>query len=94
MVVRLSQRCAALAEGEFSSVTVSGRDSLPTEPSSWLASPLVAFGASDALMVRGEGVTLGASLERKTALLSLRQTAPAEFLTQAFAADWSASCQV
>ena len=37
----LNQRCAALAGGEFSSFTVAGRDSLPTEPGSWLASPLV-----------------------------------------------------
>ena len=49
----LNQRCAAMAGGEFSSFTVAGRDSLPTEPSSWLASPLVAFDTSDALGVRG-----------------------------------------
>ena len=36
----LNQRCAALAGGEFSSFTVAGRDSLPTEPGGWLASPL------------------------------------------------------
>ena len=36
----LNQRCASLAGGEFSSFTVAGRDSLPTEPGSWLASPL------------------------------------------------------
>ncbi|MDN5941713.1 MAG: filamentous hemagglutinin N-terminal domain-containing protein, partial [Nitrospira sp.] len=52
----LNQRCAALTGGEFSSFTVAGRDSLPTEPGSWLASPLVAFGAGEALGVRGEGI--------------------------------------
>jgi hypothetical protein len=31
--------------------------------------------------------------EHETTLLSLRQIAPAGFLTQAFAVDWSASCQ-
>ena len=36
-----NQRCASLAGGEFSSFTVAGRDSLPTEPGGWLASPLV-----------------------------------------------------
>ena len=36
----LNQHCAALAGGEFSSFTVAGRDSLPTEPGSWLTSPL------------------------------------------------------
>src|SRR5215475_9279305 len=35
-----SQRCAALAEGIFSTFSVAGRDSLPAEPSSWLSSPL------------------------------------------------------
>ncbi|TKB88779.1 MAG: filamentous hemagglutinin N-terminal domain-containing protein [Nitrospira sp.] len=88
----LNQHCAALAGGEFSSFTVTGRDSLPTEPGSWLASPLVAFGASDALGVTGEGVILGASLEGKTTLLSLRQIAPTGFLTQAFAAESSTGC--
>jgi filamentous hemagglutinin family protein len=36
----LSQRCAALAGGNFSSFTMAGRDSLPAEPGSWLSSPL------------------------------------------------------
>lgn len=89
----LNQRCAALAGGEFSSFTVAGRDSLPTEPDSWLASPLFAFGAGEALGVRGEGVTLRASTPDENTLLSLRQVAPSGFLTQAFAVDWSADCQ-
>lgn len=92
----LNQRCAALAGGEFSSFTVAGRDSLPTEPGSWLASPLVAFGAGEGLGVRSEereGITPGALLAGETALLSLRQIAPAGFLTQAFAVDSLTSCQ-
>jgi large exoprotein involved in heme utilization and adhesion len=40
----LNQHCASLAGGQFSSFTVAGRDSLPTEPGSWLASPLYAAG--------------------------------------------------
>ena len=43
----LNQRCASLAGGEFSSFTVAGRDSLPTEPGSWLASPLASARARD-----------------------------------------------
>lgn len=89
----LSQRCAALAGGEFSSFTVAGRDILPVEPGSWLASPLVALGAGETLGVRGEGVPLGASLASERTLLSLRQVVPTGFLTQAFAQDWSAGCQ-
>ena len=84
----LNQPCAALAGGEFSSFTVAGRDSLPTEPGSWLASPLATLSAG----MGREGLTLGASLAGETPLLSLRQIAPAGFLTQAFAVDWSAGC--
>ena len=83
----LNQHCASLAGGEFSSFTVAGRDSLPTEPGSWLASPLYAAGIGEGQGVRGKG------REGETALLSLRQIAPAGFLTQAFALDWSAGCQ-
>jgi large exoprotein involved in heme utilization and adhesion len=101
----LNQHCAALAGGEFSSFTVAGRDSLPTEPGSWLASPLATLSAGTGLgakgegerhVVRGEGLegmTLGALPAGETALLSLRQIAPAGFLTQAFAVDWSAGCK-
>ncbi len=91
----LNQRCASLAGGEFSSFTVAGRDSLPTEPGGWLASPL-AFGST--------GFSAGAVAEagtqarvidpaQETPLLSLRQIAPAGFLTQAFAVDESTGCQ-
>ncbi len=92
----LNQRCAALAGGEFSSFIVAGRDSLPTEPGGWLASPLAALSADARPAVRGEGregMTLGASLGGETPLLSLRQIAPAGFLTQAFAVEGSAGCQ-
>lgn len=95
----LNQHCAALAGGEFSSFTVAGRDSLPTEPGSWLASPLYAAGMEPRLKAEGgrrglkaEGVK--AEGERPDIpILSLRQIAPAGFLTQAFAVDWSAGCQ-
>jgi len=92
----LNQRCAALAGGEFSSFTVAGRDSLPTEPGSWLASPLATLNPGMGLGVKAEGVrsvARGEGLEGETALLSLRQITPAGFLTQTFAVDWSAGCQ-
>jgi len=99
----LNQHCAALAGGEFSSFTVAGRDSLPTEPGSWLASPLASLSASAGREARGErleGMSASAGIgalaegrEGETALLSLRQIAPPGFLTQAFAVDWSAGCQ-
>ena len=54
----LTQRCAALAGGEFSSFTVAGRDSLPTEPGSWLTSPLAFATLSEGsgLGMKAEGV--------------------------------------
>jgi hypothetical protein len=89
----LNQHCASLAGGEFSSFTVAGRDSLPTEPGGWLASPLATLNAGMGLGVKAEGERSVARGEGETPLLSLRQIAPAGFLTQAFAVDWSASCQ-
>ena len=73
---------------------MAGRDSLPTEPGSWLASPLATLNAGMGLGAKAEGVRpWRRGLEGETPLLSLRQIAPAGFLTQAFAVDWSASCQ-
>jgi filamentous hemagglutinin family protein len=107
----LNQHCAALAGGQFSSFTVAGRDSLPTEPGSWLASPLamLSTGTGEGLsglsglsslsglsgVVRAGLVTHQTDQIDKTdqPLLSLRQIAPAGFLTQTFAVDQSASCQ-
>jgi filamentous hemagglutinin family protein len=90
----LNQRCASLAGGEFSSFTMAGRDSLPTEPGSWLASPL-AFGSagfSAGAVAEGGAQIRVIDPAQKTTVLSLRQIAPAGFLTQAFAVDWSAGC--
>jgi large exoprotein involved in heme utilization and adhesion len=91
----LNQRCAALAGGEFSSFTVAGRDSLPTEPGSWLASPLALGSAGFSAGTVTEGGKQARVIDptHETTLLSLRRIAPAGFLTQTFAVDWSASCQ-
>ena len=96
---------------------MAGRDSLPTEPGSWLTSPLYAAGVG--LEIKAEGVkSEGENLEGMSisarqgllevvrgglaahqidqtdqSLLSLRQVAPAGFLTQAFAVEKSADCQ-
>jgi filamentous hemagglutinin family protein len=92
----LNQHCAALAGGDFSSFTVAGRDSLPAEPSSWLASPLV-FGLTktgDTLTEKGGGHTgIDGTAARETTVLSMRQIAPAGFLTHAFAVESSSGCQ-
>lgn len=105
----LTQRCAALAGGQFSSFTVAGRDTLPTEPGSWLTSPVYAAGVREGQGAQGESVSGLSGVSRASnqinhldqtnqtnqphsARLSLRQIAPAGFLTQAFAVDRSAGC--
>src|SRR5206468_1744291 len=87
----LNQHCASLAGGEFSSFTVAGRDSLPTEPGSWLASPLALGPAGFSAGAVAEAGAQARVIDpaQETTVLSLRQIAPAGFLTQAFAVDWS-----
>ena len=91
----LNQHCAALAGGEFSSFTVAGKDSLPAEPGSWLASPLAMSPArsnTGTVTERGEQALGISDPAQETTVLSLRQIAPPGFLTQAFPVDWSAGC--
>src|SRR5262249_47902802 len=87
----LSQHCAKLAEGNFSSFTVAGRESLPAEPSSWLVSPLAVATAESGGGTESEPET-PTSLSEPTGempILSLRRIAPPGFLTQSFAVDES-----
>lgn len=90
----LSQRCAALAGGEFSSFTVAGRDNLPAEPGGWLSSPLALSisKSSGGTMTEARSGMIADEQAGETPLLSLRQISPPGFLTQAFAVDWSAGC--
>jgi filamentous hemagglutinin family protein len=106
----LNQQCASVAGGQFSSFTVAGRDSLPTEPGNWIASPLAMLGTGTGEGLSGLSSLSGVSYvvraglaphqidqtnlinQTNPALLSLRQIAPAGFLTQAFAVDRSAGC--
>src|SRR5262249_9665317 len=91
----LNQRCAALASGEFSSFTVAGRDSLPTEPGGWFASPLALNLAELSAGPVAEADAQSRVIEpaHETTLLSLRQIAPAGFLTQTFAVDKPTGCK-
>lgn len=90
----LNQRCAAVAGGEFSSFTVAGRNSLPTEPGGWLSSPLaIAIPESHGGTITNTGLRV--SLDEpigELPLLSLRQISLPGFLTKAFAAPSSAGC--
>jgi filamentous hemagglutinin family protein len=90
----IGQRCAASAEGIYSSFTVAGRDSLPAEPGGWISSPLalattelVGSAASDK-----DSLTGLSEPAREMPILSLRGIAPRGFLTQSFGVESSGGC--
>src|SRR5262249_32131518 len=84
-----NQHCASVAGGEFSSFTVAGRDSLPTEPGGWLASPPALSPAefSAGTVAEADSQSRVTEPAKETIVLSLRQIAPVGFLTQTFAVD-------
>jgi filamentous hemagglutinin family protein len=84
----LNQRCAAVAGGNISSFTIAGRDSMPSEPSSWLSTPLLSLSdpPSDG-EVREARLSMSQSKAEKTSILSVRKIAPPGFLTQSFAVE-------
>lgn len=91
----LNQRCASVAGGQFSSFTVAGRNSLPTEPGGWLSSPLaLAIPLShDDSMTDGRSQVNPAVLQEGLPLLSIRQIGPPGFLTKTFAVNKFAGCR-
>jgi len=78
----MSQPCAALAGGMFSTFTLTGRDMVPPEPDGWLSSPL-ALAMSDS----GSSEISPPTSQSEPPLISLRRIAPPGFLTQSFATD-------
>jgi hypothetical protein len=86
------QICAAIAEGIFSSFALTGRDSLPAEPSSWLSSPLP-LATTELVGSAGRVPDMRTTDAGKdTPLLFLRRIAPLGFLTQSFAVDSPGGC--
>jgi len=89
----LSQYCAKLAQGIFSSFSVAGRDSLPAEPDGWLSSPLALATAITepvgSMTSEPETHMTQSEATEETPILSLRRIAPPGFLTQSFAVDES-----
>ena len=86
----MSQRCAAAANGIYSSFTLAGRDSLPPEPGGWISSPLaLATTESDA---RPATETRLSEPVGETPILSLRRIAPPGFLTHTIAIGSSMGC--
>lgn len=93
----LTQPCAAVAGGQFSSFTVTGRDGLPLEPGGWLSSPLAStiplpHDTHDESATDAGSRVKRAEPMRERPLLSLRRIAPPGFLTRAFAAHSSVGC--
>lgn len=87
----LSERCAHVAQGEISTFTVINRDSLPSEPSDWLTSPLPLVTAKSivgTLTETGKG-TFVTERQKEVPILSFRQIARLGFLTQGFGVETS-----
>jgi large exoprotein involved in heme utilization and adhesion len=85
----MGQRCAASAEGIYSSFTVAG-DSLPAEPDGWLSSPLAL--ATTEFDARPAAESSQGEPAQETPILSLRRIAPPGFLIQSFATNSSTGC--
>jgi large exoprotein involved in heme utilization and adhesion len=91
----LTQRCAALANGQTSSFVVAGRKQLPADPGGWLSSPL-------ALVSLGESLDAGHAIASTPAVMamatddtgtvSLRRLTPAGFLMASFADSAATGC--
>ncbi len=91
----LTQRCAALANGQASSFVVAGREQLPADPGGWLTSPLYASGVGEGQGVRGkglEGLSTNEGREADTQILSLRRLTPSGFLIANFADSEATGC--
>ncbi len=85
----VTQRCAALANGQASSFVVAGREQLPSDPGSWLTSPLALAGidAEDTSNLAPRTSNLSA-----TGMVSLRRLTPARFLIANFAESEATGC--
>jgi filamentous hemagglutinin family protein len=96
--ILLTQRCAALTNGQASSFVVAGREQLPSDPGGWLTSP-IALAEIDADPFRDGTVAESASnvVPRTSGLLanttvSLRRLTPSGFLTANFADSEATGC--
>lgn len=91
----LTQRCAALANGQASSFVVAGREQLPADPGGWLTSPL-AFAALGESLDTADAVasipTVMAMAAHDTGTVSLRRLTPAGFLIANFADSEATGC--
>ena len=92
----LTQRCAALANGQTSSFVIAGREQLPSNPGGWLSSPL-AFAALGESLDADYAVTSApatmAMATQDTGAVSLRRLTPTGFLMANFAESEATGCR-
>jgi filamentous hemagglutinin family protein len=94
----VTQRCAALVNGQASSFVVAGREQLPADPGSWLSSPIALAGIDAERFGDGTVAADTSNLELRTSNLlvtdrvSLRRLTPARFLMANFADSEAAEC--
>ena len=91
----LTQRCAALANGQASSFVVAGREQLPEDPGGWLSSPLV-FASLGESLDAGNAVASAPTLPKMaiqdTDVVSLRRLTPSGFLLANYADSEATGC--
>ena len=94
----LTQRCAALANGQASSFVVAGREQLPADPGGWLSGPIALAGIDAERFGEGTVAEGTSNLEPQTSGLlandrvSLRRLTPAGFLIANFADSEATGC--
>ena len=94
----VTQRCAALVNGQASSFVVAGREQLPADPGSWLSSPIALAGIDTDPFRDGTVAESASHLAPRTSGLlatdrvSLRRLTPARFLMANFADSEATGC--
>ena len=94
----VTQRCAALANGQASSFVVAGREQLPADPGGWLTSPLALDGIDADSFREGTAAEGTSHLAPRTSGLlandrvSLRRLTQAGFLIANFADSEATGC--
>jgi filamentous haemagglutinin family N-terminal domain len=89
----LSQRCAALTGGQYSSFLVAGRETLPTEPGGWLATPLMALSVEEDLPSFRERMARSSMMHAEDgSLVSLRRLPTFGARTALFSSDGPEGC--
>lgn len=92
----LTQRCAALANGQASSFVVAGREQLPADPGGWLSGPIalaaLSEGPPDASDAVASAPAVMAMADQDSGRVLLRRLTPSGFLIANFADSKATGC--